>query len=226
MGDAAGNSSKFASIIVPCWNQLEFTRQCIAALVRCTRSPWELVVVNNGSTDGTGEYLAGVQDASSVPVTVIANSTNLGFPAAINQGLKYSSGEYLVLLNNGAVVTEGWLEQLIALTRADLQSAHGLEALDSAGTWPPGESGREAFGSAGTGQPPPRGHEASGNAGTNQPPPSAIQAFGSAGTTAPPVRRIEALRSSGPTPPLAPPSQGGESSLRGALRGVSGWSGR
>ncbi len=109
--------SELASIIVPCWNQLEFTRQCIAALMRCTRSPWELIVVNNGSTDGTGDYLAGVQDASAVPVTVVANSTNLGFPAAVNQGLKCARGEHLVLLNNDAVVTEGWLEQMIALGR-------------------------------------------------------------------------------------------------------------
>jgi glycosyltransferase involved in cell wall biosynthesis len=77
-----------ASIIIPCWNQLGFTRQCVTALMRFTRAPWELIVVNNGSTDGTRDYLAGVQDASPVPVTVIANSANLGFPAAINQGLK------------------------------------------------------------------------------------------------------------------------------------------
>ncbi len=108
--------SELASVIVPCCNQLEFTRHCIAALVRFTRTPWELIVVNNGSTDGTRDYLAGVQDASPVPVTVIANSTNLGFPAAINQGLKCARGEYLVLLNNDAVVTEGWLEQMIGLS--------------------------------------------------------------------------------------------------------------
>jgi hypothetical protein len=57
-----GTASKprgLASIIIPCWNQLEFTRHCIAALMRCTRSPWELIVVNNGSTDGTSGYLAG-----------------------------------------------------------------------------------------------------------------------------------------------------------------------
>ena len=59
--------------------------------------------------DGTAEYLAGVQDASPVPVTVIANATNRGFPAAINQGLEYARGEYLVLLNNDVVVTDGWL---------------------------------------------------------------------------------------------------------------------
>jgi O-antigen biosynthesis protein len=77
-----------ASIIVPCWNQLEFTRHCISALTHHTRAPWELIVVNNGSTDATADYLAGVQDAASVPVTVIANATNRGFPAAINQGLQ------------------------------------------------------------------------------------------------------------------------------------------
>ena len=49
-----------ASVIVPCWNQLAFTRQCLTALVRCTRPPWELIVVNNGSTDDTAVYLAGV----------------------------------------------------------------------------------------------------------------------------------------------------------------------
>ena len=42
-----------------------------------TRQPWELIVIDNGSTDGTGTYLAGVQDAAAVPVTVISNTTNL-----------------------------------------------------------------------------------------------------------------------------------------------------
>ena len=78
-----------ASIIVPCFNQLEFTRHCLRALFRNTRPPWELIVIDNGSRDGTGAYLAGVQDASPVPVTVIANAANRGFPAAVNQGLAW-----------------------------------------------------------------------------------------------------------------------------------------
>ena len=41
-----------ASVIVPCFNQLEFTWQCVTALVRYTRPPWELIVVDDGSTDG------------------------------------------------------------------------------------------------------------------------------------------------------------------------------
>ncbi len=105
-----------ASIIIPCWNQLEFTQLCIAALSAHTRPPWELIVVDNGSSDGTAAYLSGVRDVAAMPVTVISNSKNIGFPAAINQGLKAARGEYLVLLNNDAVVTDGWLSQLIALT--------------------------------------------------------------------------------------------------------------
>jgi hypothetical protein len=107
-----------ASIIVPRWNQLEFTKQCIRARREHTRPPWELIVVDNGSTDDTAVYLAGVQDASGVPVNVVSNATNRGFPAAINQGLQLARGEYLVLLNNDVVVTDAWLEQLVALANA------------------------------------------------------------------------------------------------------------
>jgi GT2 family glycosyltransferase len=177
MGDTRATSShpRLATVIVPCWNQLEFTRQCITALVRSTRRPWELIVVNNGSTDGTREYLAGVQDAAAVPVTVIANSTNVGFPAAINQGLVQARGEYLILLNNDAVVTEGWLEQLIALTRAVPKEAEAgetcgpadggvgrpapnsaaLEATDGAGSTPPGRHANESTDGAGCTPPGP-----------------------------------------------------------------------
>ncbi len=115
---AAHTGSLVTSIIIPCFNQLELTRHCLRALLRHTRPPWEPIVIDNGSTDGTGTYLAGVQDSSPAPVTVIANGVNRGFPAAINQGLQVARGEYLVLLNNDAVVTDSWLDQLIALANA------------------------------------------------------------------------------------------------------------
>ena len=146
-GSADGGG--LASVIVPCWNQCAFTRQCLQALFRFTRpGSWELIVVDNGSTDGTADYLAGVRDATSVPVTVITNPCNIGFPAAVNQGLQVAGGEYLVLLNNDAVVTEGWLEQLIALTSARSSSpvARGSTASETGrrnqGIWSRAERSR------------------------------------------------------------------------------------
>jgi len=196
MGNTIDSRSQLASVIVPCWNQLEFTRQCTAALMRCTRSPWELIVVNNGSTDGTNDYLAGVQDASAVPVTVIANSTNLGFPAAINQGLKYARGEYLVLLNNDAVVTEGWLEQLVALTtvRTGSEKALAGNGTSSAETITP----EHRFA---------RGIGASGSAETSPTSASALGASGSAETS--------------PPGPPSPPTSRGDLSPRGRGGGES-----
>jgi glycosyltransferase involved in cell wall biosynthesis len=116
---------RLASIIVPCWNQIHFTQQCLAALKNHTRPTWELIVVDNASTDETASYLAGVRDMAAVPVTVVSNATNLGFPAAINQGLQLARGEYLVMLNNDVVVTDGWLDQLIALAHAKPGSTAG-----------------------------------------------------------------------------------------------------
>ncbi len=57
------STSGLTSIIVPCCNQREFTQLCLRALFQHTRPAWELIVVDNGSTDGTGLYLDGVRDA-------------------------------------------------------------------------------------------------------------------------------------------------------------------
>jgi len=54
-----------------------------------------------------------------VRVTGVSNVRNLGFPSAINQGLRVARGDYLILLNNDAVVTDGWLNQLVALAEMD-----------------------------------------------------------------------------------------------------------
>ncbi len=119
MSGSASTPRRLASVIVPCFNQLDYTRLCVAALARHTRPPWELVAVDNGSADGTAAYLAGVQATAAFPVTVVTNPENRGFPAACKQGLKAARGDYLVLLNNDAVVTDAWLDQLVALAESD-----------------------------------------------------------------------------------------------------------
>jgi glycosyltransferase involved in cell wall biosynthesis len=134
-----------ASIIVPCWNQRGFTELCARALFRHCRRPWELIVVDNGSTDDTAAYLSGVRDAASGPVTVITNAQNRGFPAAINQGLQAARGDFLVLLNNDAVVTDGWLDQLVVLSAPRVeQSTDRVEADSQPPLAPPSQGGESS----------------------------------------------------------------------------------
>jgi GT2 family glycosyltransferase len=95
------------SIIIPTFNQLPFTRLCLELLKKYSEAPYELIVVDNGSTDGTADFLRSCPD-----VQLIAFSQNRGFAAACNAGLKASRGEYLVLLNNDIFVTPSWLTNL------------------------------------------------------------------------------------------------------------------
>ena len=94
------------SLIIPGWNQHEMTRECIDAVRECTEG-YELIIVDNGSAPPIPKPYMGF-----VNVTMIRNESNLGFPVAVNQGVKASSGEFVILLNNDVVVTPGWAEKL------------------------------------------------------------------------------------------------------------------
>ena len=96
------------SIIIVTHNQMEYTRQCVNSILQLTDAFYELVFVDNGSTDGTVRYLQALEGA-----TVICNDDNLGFPGAANQGMRASRGTQVLLLNNDTVVTTGWLDRLL-----------------------------------------------------------------------------------------------------------------
>ncbi len=102
------------SIVLVTYNQLAYTRQCLASIGLVTDEPYELIVVDNGSTDGTLEYLRACPD-----LRLIQNGENRGFPAAANQGIAASQGRQIVLLNNDTLVTTGWLRRLVAALHAD-----------------------------------------------------------------------------------------------------------
>jgi Glycosyl transferase family 2 len=112
-----------ASVIVLCHNEVEYTRLCLESVLARTRSPYELILIDNGSSDGTADYLVEVASRpGTARVEVITNESNRGYHAAVNQGLARAGGEYVVLLNNDTVVTSGWLEGLVAWARHDWPS--------------------------------------------------------------------------------------------------------
>ncbi len=101
------------SVIVVTYNNIELTRACLASLdAHSHYGNIEIIVVDNASSDGSPEFLAGwVKQAGNRKL--ILNTDNRGFAAANNQGLAIASGEYLVLLNNDTYVTPGWVRTMV-----------------------------------------------------------------------------------------------------------------
>lgn len=99
------------SIIVVNWNGGEVFRDLLKSLSKITYSNWELIVVDNGSTDGSFQLPSNIK--------LIRNRTNLGFARANNQGYKISKGEYTLLLNNDTRVSEDFLGILVNRMKSD-----------------------------------------------------------------------------------------------------------
>jgi GT2 family glycosyltransferase len=106
-----------ASIVIPVLNQVAYTRRCIEHLEKHTDIPYELILIDNASTDGTAVFL------QSLRARVITNTTNRGCAGAWNQGIGASRGRYIVLLSNDVLVTRGWLGQLVSFMEAE---GHGI----------------------------------------------------------------------------------------------------
>ncbi len=108
-----------ASVVVVTHENRELNRACLESLFARTEWPnLEVIAVDNGSTDGTGELLADLA-AREPRLRVVRNPGNRGFAAAVNQGLAAAAGELLLLLNNDTVVSRGWLTALAGHLRAD-----------------------------------------------------------------------------------------------------------
>jgi len=100
------------SIIVPVYNKLEFTKQMIDSVEMNTDDwPFELIIVDNGSTDGTKEFITNSKYKMSGQY--LRNEDNKGFAIANNQGAKIAKGNFLMLINNDVIVTKGWLSAMM-----------------------------------------------------------------------------------------------------------------
>jgi len=113
--DQKQDQSAKVSIIILTLNQVEYTRKCIESIFKHTHVSFEVIVVDNGSSDETLEYLNSLKEKNCKhqKITIISNNKNLGFAGGNNLGLGVSRGNYLLLMNNDIVVTPGWLERLI-----------------------------------------------------------------------------------------------------------------
>jgi GT2 family glycosyltransferase len=128
------------SAVIPLYNCLPLTQAMLVSL-QATLPPGltcEIIFVDDGSTDGTREWLATLADPS---IRVVLNEKNLGYAAANNLAATLARGEFLALLNNDLVLLPGWLppmlDAFVRLPRAGIignwQFTPGTQALDHRG---------------------------------------------------------------------------------------------
>ncbi|MDR2424758.1 MAG: glycosyltransferase [Prevotellaceae bacterium] len=104
------------SIITAIYNQIDMNRLFWKYLLKYTDSPFELIIIDNASTDGSREFF---QSLSEYNVKVVANDANYSYPHCQNQGIALAKHEILVFLNNDLLVSAHWDTRLLELLGKD-----------------------------------------------------------------------------------------------------------
>jgi GT2 family glycosyltransferase/glycosyltransferase involved in cell wall biosynthesis/Flp pilus assembly protein TadD len=106
------------SIIIPTYNNYDLTLSCIEAIRKTADAvPYEIIVVDNGSSDMTPDYLH--QEQAAGRIRTVINKENLGFSKANNQGANMAKGKYLIFLNNDTIPQPHWLEEMLRVAESD-----------------------------------------------------------------------------------------------------------
>ena len=107
--------SSTPSVVIPAWNGEDHIVDCLSALSRQSHQPMQILVVENGSTDGTCELIK----TQFPDVALIENESNLGFSVASNMGIDASTGGPIVLLNQDTIVDDDWLARILEVLEYD-----------------------------------------------------------------------------------------------------------
>jgi GT2 family glycosyltransferase len=104
-----------ASVVIPVYNQIDYTLRCLESRASSgDATPFEVIVVDDGSTDDSREILARLEN-----VRVLTHHVNRGYVAASNKGMAVAKGEYVVLLNNDTLVHPGCIDALVSTADSD-----------------------------------------------------------------------------------------------------------
>ncbi len=105
-------------IVILNWNGKHLTVECLESLLKIDYSNYEILVVDNGSTDGSQEYFRGRYQR----VGLLENEENLGFAEGSNVGIRRAvdcQADYILLLNNDTVTHERFLSELVRVAESD-----------------------------------------------------------------------------------------------------------
>jgi len=117
------------SIIIPVFNKVQYTVNCLKSISDNTTGSFEVVIVDDASTDETANQLKNIPN-----LTIVRNKENQGFVESCNNGARHGKGKYLLFLNNDTVVTENWLPPLLDLIKKEDVGGVGAKLVYPDGT--------------------------------------------------------------------------------------------
>jgi len=104
---------KKTTVVIPNYNGIQYLTPCLEALLHDQSQEYDIIIVDNGSTDGSAEYIKSLQKKQAEhPVFLIENSENMGFCKAVNQGIEAAKTPYVALLNNDTKIIQGFVMHL------------------------------------------------------------------------------------------------------------------
>ncbi|MCI7558017.1 MAG: glycosyltransferase family 2 protein [Lachnospiraceae bacterium] len=128
------------SVVIPNYNGIRYLKNCLLSLQKCEGEDFEVIVVDNGSTDGSDL----LPDSLKLNVRLIKLNENTGFAHAVNVGIREAKGEYVILLNNDTEVESGFVRKLTEALKknrkafsasAMMVDMNNREVLDGAGDY-------------------------------------------------------------------------------------------
>ena len=99
------------SIVLPTYNQIDMLPKAIESIMNQTYQNWELIIVNDGSTDNTTEYLKSIPKTDQLKIA--HHETNRKLPSALNTGFEFATGEYYTWVSSDSVCTPYMIEALV-----------------------------------------------------------------------------------------------------------------
>ena len=107
-------TASLVSIVIPSYNRRSFLEPCLESLTKQTFHKFEVIIVDDGSTDGTIEYLAEFKKGHpDIHLRWFIHEENLGANAARNRGVQEAEGSFVAFLDDDCIVKPEWLEELI-----------------------------------------------------------------------------------------------------------------
>ncbi|MBN1310143.1 MAG: glycosyltransferase family 2 protein [Anaerolineae bacterium] len=132
------SNNPMISIVAPIYNEAGNIRELyrrVHAVMETVGEPWELVLVNDGSTDGSSEILREVYEQDTLHIRIVHFSRNFGHPMAVTAGMDYASGEAIILIDADLQDPPEVLPDLIEKWREGYDVVYAVRAEREGESW-------------------------------------------------------------------------------------------